>query len=118
MSAQSPPCRAAATPPPSAYGLVRLPLAFSRVQSQNPRLDPRGQFATQHALLGVRLMKRTSLHTAIVAALAGCSAAATQSAWAQQQPAANEGLEEIVVTATRREQNLQDLPLAVVAYTG
>ena len=55
-------------------------------------------------------MKRTSLHTAIVAALA--SAAGTQIAWSQ------EGLEEIVVTATRREQNLQDVPLAVVAYTG
>jgi iron complex outermembrane receptor protein len=28
------------------------------------------------------------------------------------------GLEEIVVTATRREQNLQDVPLAVMAFTG
>src|SRR5262245_40657967 len=62
-------------------------------------------------------MKRTSLHTAIVAALAaGSSAAVTQIARAQNQP--NEALEEIVVTATRREQNLQDVPLAVVAYTG
>jgi iron complex outermembrane recepter protein len=56
-------------------------------------------------------MNRTPLHTAIVAALAGCSAAATQVAWAQ------DALEEIVVTATRREQNLQDVPLAVVAFT-
>src|SRR5512134_3586890 len=61
-------------------------------------------------------MNRTSLHTAIVAALAGSSAAVTQIAWAQENQ--NEGLEEIVVTATRREQNLQDVPLAVVAYTG
>src|SRR5262245_22607784 len=62
-------------------------------------------------------MKRTSLHTAIVAALAaGSSAAVTQIARAQNQ--SNEGLEEIVVTATRREQNLQDVPLAVVAFTG
>src|SRR5262245_21853021 len=61
-------------------------------------------------------MNRTSLHTAIVAALAGSSGAVTQIAWAQDQP--NEGLEEIVVTATRREQNLQDVALAVVAYTG
>ena len=64
-------------------------------------------------------MKRTSLHRAIVAALAGYSAAATQIAWAQAQAQDDsQGLEEIVVTATRREQNLQDVPLAVVAYTG
>jgi iron complex outermembrane recepter protein len=66
-------------------------------------------------------MKRTSLHTAIVAALAGYSAAATQIAWGQQaqtQQADDQALEEIVVTATRREQNLQDVPLAVVAYSG
>jgi iron complex outermembrane recepter protein len=61
-------------------------------------------------------MKRTSLHTAIVAALAGSTAAVTQIAWAQNQ--SSEGLEEIVVTATRREQNLQDVPLAVIAFSG
>src|SRR5436190_13448454 len=69
-------------------------------------------------------MKRTSLHTAVLAALAGCSAGATQIAWAQPtQPTRQaqddqDGLEEIIVTATRREQNLQHVPLAVVAYTG
>ena len=57
-------------------------------------------------------MRKTSLHAAIVAALAGGAATSPQIAWSQ------EGLEEIVVTATRREQNLQDVPLAVVAYTG
>jgi iron complex outermembrane receptor protein len=54
-------------------------------------------------------MKKALLHSAIVAALTGATA---QIAWSQ------EGLEEIVVTATRREQNLQEVPLAVVAFTG
>ena len=57
-------------------------------------------------------MRKTSLQAAIVAALAGGAATSPQIAWSQ------EGLEEIVVTATRRSQNLQDVPLAVVAYTG
>jgi iron complex outermembrane receptor protein len=55
-------------------------------------------------------MKRTSLNAAILAALTG-AVSAPQIAWSQ------DALEEIVVTATRREQNLQDVPLAVVAYT-
>jgi iron complex outermembrane receptor protein len=49
-----------------------------------------------------------------MAALTGAAVSATQVAWSQDDGA----LEEIVVTATRREQNLQDVPLAVVAYTG
>jgi iron complex outermembrane recepter protein len=60
-------------------------------------------------------MRKTTLQRAIVAALAGYSAAGTQLAWSQDDDGA---LEEIVVTATRREQNLQDVPLAVVAFTG
>jgi iron complex outermembrane receptor protein len=64
-------------------------------------------------------MKKTPIHTAIVAVLAGTAAAVTQVAWSQQQndEENTEGLEEIVVTATRREQNLQDVPLAVMAFT-
>lgn len=59
-------------------------------------------------------MKKSLIHSAVVAALTGAAVSATQVAWSQDDAA----LEEIIVTATRREQNLQDLPLAVVAYTG
>jgi iron complex outermembrane receptor protein len=57
-------------------------------------------------------MKKQPLSAAIIAALAGYAVTSTPVAWSQEA-----GLEEIVVTATRREQNLQDVPLAVVAIT-
>jgi iron complex outermembrane recepter protein len=37
--------------------------------------------------------------------------------FAQDTPAENSGLEEIVVTAQRREENLQDVPISVSAFT-
>jgi iron complex outermembrane receptor protein len=53
----------------------------------------------------------------VTAALAAAVATVlAQPAAPQENP--NGGLEEIVVTAARREQNLQDVPLAVVAFTG
>jgi iron complex outermembrane receptor protein len=56
----------------------------------------------------------TPLARAVVATLA--FAAAAPAAWSQQSTAG--GLEEVVVTATRREANLQTIPVAVSAFTG
>jgi iron complex outermembrane receptor protein len=58
-------------------------------------------------------MKVTRVHAAVVAALTGVGGLAISTA-----AVAQEGLEEIVVTATRREQNLQEVPISIVAITG
>jgi len=56
------------------------------------------------------MKKLAILQTASVVALA---------TFAQAQPVAAQGLlDEILVTATRREENVQDVPLAVTAYSG
>jgi len=58
-------------------------------------------------------MKVSKVHAAVVAALTGVGGLAISTA-----ALAQEGLEEIVVTATRREQNLQEVPISIVAITG
>jgi iron complex outermembrane receptor protein len=57
-------------------------------------------------------MKVSKIHAAVVAAMTGATGLTYQAAYAQ------EALEEIVVTALRREQNLQEVPVSIVAITG
>ena len=56
--------------------------------------------------------------TAVTALIAGTAALAAQPAQAQSEEPADAQLEEIVVTAQRKAENLQDTPLAVTAIGG
>jgi len=59
-------------------------------------------------------MHLTKLKIAVFSALAAQSGFMAQSAIAQDES----GIEEIIITATRRETDVQDVPLAVTALTG
>src|SRR5688572_8782999 len=70
-------------------------------------------------------IKPRSLSVAIVTAVAGFSVVPTTVMAQAQAPQAQQGqqnsdsqLEEITVTALRREQNLQEVPISIVAITG
>ena len=65
-------------------------------------------------------MSKTTLFRGGASAVALCAALlAGAPAWAQSPntPAAAAGLDEIIVTAQRREQNLQDVPVSVSAFS-
>src|SRR5690606_25363457 len=66
----------------------------------------------RHSINRGKSMKVSRVHVAIVAALTGAGGLGCQSAALAQE------LEEIVVTATRREQNRQEMPISIVAVTG
>jgi iron complex outermembrane recepter protein len=64
---------------------------------------------------GIMNLRVSGVRRAILSAIGG-SAVLPQIGLAQSDSGA--GLEEIVVTATRREQNLQEVPISIVAITG
>ena len=81
-------------------------------ENQRPRAPValrRRNFATWVSVRGQHEIR--PVHAAIIAALAGY-AAGTQVAWSQDEAG---GLEEIIVTATFRETNVQDTPIAITA---
>lgn len=70
-------------------------------------------------MTSVHIRSLVSIGTPLARAAAAATLAftvAAPAAWSQQSTEA--GLEEIVVTATRREANLQTIPVAVSAYSG
>ncbi len=67
------------------------------------------------------IQRRNALATATAAALLfACCAAQAQSAQGPDRPAAQSAadLDRIVVTAQKREQQVQDVPIAITAYSG
>jgi iron complex outermembrane receptor protein len=62
-------------------------------------------------------IRRVPLRQGVALALAISGAIAAGSSWAQQQAASQPVLTEIIVTAQKREQNIQDVPISVIALS-
>jgi iron complex outermembrane receptor protein len=72
---------------------------------------------------GAIVMKRNFGWQASLAAMLVAGALPTSAAWAQAQPAkanaeANSDNGDIIVTARKREESLQDIPVSITAVTG
>jgi iron complex outermembrane receptor protein len=80
-------------------------------QQENRRIPNQLVRVASQPIIPGETMNRTSLNTAIVAALAGYSLGEALPATAQE----GGGLEEIIVTAEFREANVQDTPIAITA---
>src|SRR5882724_10473117 len=66
---------------------------------------------------GAMTIRRVPLRQGVAMVLAISGAIGTGSGWAQQQAANPPVLTEIIVTAQKREQNLQDVPISVIALS-
>src|SRR5215468_3656625 len=61
---------------------------------------------------------RSTVRAAIAAILADAALIAYQAPALAQEPATAGGIEEVTVTAQRRDENLQNVPIAITALTG
>jgi iron complex outermembrane receptor protein len=62
-------------------------------------------------------IRRVPLRQGVAVVLAMSGAIAAGSSWAQQQAPSQPALTEIIVTAQKREQNIQDVPVSVMAVS-
>jgi len=67
--------------------------------------------------MGTRMRRLMSAATSVMA-LAGASSVAAQDSVDQPRNGASEGLADIVVTAQKRSENVQDVPVAITAFSG